>query len=121
MSELSELGKEEYCYLTTTGRVSGKPHRIEIWFGAEGSTLYLLSGGRQDSDWVKNLKKHSAVSVRLGRKTFAATARLVTKKAEEQTARELLAAKYYKWKPGKKMNDWASTALPVAIDVDRGA
>ena len=28
---LDRIAKEEYCYLTTTGRVSGKPHEIEIF------------------------------------------------------------------------------------------
>ena len=50
---LENLAQEEYCYLTTMGRVSGKPHRIEIWFGTSPGTslgtaskiLYLLSGG----------------------------------------------------------------------------
>ena len=25
---------DDYCYLTTTGRRSGRPHRIEIWYAA---------------------------------------------------------------------------------------
>ena len=39
------LGSEDFCYLTTTGRTSGKPHEIEIWFALRDGTLYLLSGG----------------------------------------------------------------------------
>ena len=41
---LSQLKNESYCYLTTTGRVTGNPHEIEIWFGLKETTLYLLSG-----------------------------------------------------------------------------
>ena len=29
---LSQLSKEEYCYFTTRGRKTGKPHEIEIWY-----------------------------------------------------------------------------------------
>ena len=29
---------QDYCYLTTTGRVSGEPREIEIWFGLAGDT-----------------------------------------------------------------------------------
>jgi nitroimidazol reductase NimA-like FMN-containing flavoprotein (pyridoxamine 5'-phosphate oxidase superfamily) len=50
---LSSLASEDYCYLTTTGRVTGHPHEIEIWFGMDGDTIYLLSGGGEKSDWVK--------------------------------------------------------------------
>lgn len=35
---------EDFCYLTTRGRVSGQPHEIEIWFAADGETLYMLAG-----------------------------------------------------------------------------
>ena len=41
---LLNLSNEDYCYLTTKGRVSGRLHEIEIWFGVHGNTLYLLSG-----------------------------------------------------------------------------
>ena len=40
----SALGEEAFCYLTTVGRVTGRPHTIEIWFAREGSTVYMLSG-----------------------------------------------------------------------------
>lgn len=38
-----KLADEDYCYLTTTGRVSGKPHTVEIWFGASGDTRSMCS------------------------------------------------------------------------------
>ena len=50
---ISSLANDDYCYLTTVGRVTGKPHEIEIWFGMIGDTIYLLSGGGDKSDWVK--------------------------------------------------------------------
>ena len=112
----SQMSKEEYCYLTTTGRVSGRPHEIEIWFGVQDSTLYLLSGNHR-SDWVKNLLKNPAVSVRIAKHTFTGTARLVKDKDEDSRARYLLAEKYQEWEEGKTLSTWAQTALPVAIDV----
>jgi deazaflavin-dependent oxidoreductase (nitroreductase family) len=115
-SLLSTLASEEYCYLTTTGRVSGRPHEIEIWFGLQDSTLYLLSGSHR-SDWVKNLLQNPAVSLRIAKHTFAGTARLVKDKDEDSRARYLLAEKYQEWEEGKTLSAWAQTALPVAIDV----
>jgi hypothetical protein len=58
LSAWSRFAGEPYCYLTTTGRVSGRPHQIEIWFAIDGGTLYMLSGGGERSDWVKNLLVH---------------------------------------------------------------
>jgi deazaflavin-dependent oxidoreductase (nitroreductase family) len=114
---LSQLSKEEYCYLTTTGRVSGRPHEIEIWFGTHGTCIYLLSGS-QRSDWVRNLLKDAAVTVRIAGQNFSGTARLVKDKEEEQRARYLIAEKYQEWEEGKTLSQWAKTALPVAINVN---
>jgi hypothetical protein len=36
---VGQLADEDYCYLTTIGRVSGEPREIEIWFGLDGRTL----------------------------------------------------------------------------------
>jgi deazaflavin-dependent oxidoreductase (nitroreductase family) len=114
---LARLKAEEYCYLTTTGRVTGNPHEIEIWFGLNDTTLYLMSGGREKSDWVKNLLKNPAVTVRIAKHTFKATARIVKDAKEETTARYMLAEKYQEWENGKTLSEWARTALVVGIDL----
>jgi deazaflavin-dependent oxidoreductase (nitroreductase family) len=113
---LSTLAKEEYCYLTTVGRVSGRPHEIEIWFGIQNNTVYLLAGNAK-SDWVKNLRKNSAVHIRIGKQTFSGTARLVQEQEEDRTARHLIAEKYHEWEEGRTLSQWARTATPVAIDL----
>lgn len=111
------LAGEDYCYLITTGRVTGKPHEIEIWFGLIGSTLYLLSGGMDKSDWVKNLLKNPSVIVRIGKRTFKAVSRLVKEEEEETTARNLLADKYNERRANGSLSKWARTALVVGIDL----
>ncbi len=116
-NNLASLKTEEYCYLTTKGRVSGKPHEIEIWFGVNEGKLYLLSGGKEKSDWVKNLLKDSNVSVRIAKQTFKGIARIVKDKKEDEMARYLLAEKYQEWEGGRTLSEWARTALVVGIDV----
>lgn len=111
------LAGETYCYLTTAGRVTGKPHEIEIWFGLVSNTCYLLSGGRDRSDWVKNLMRDPSVTVRIGGQTFRAAARIVTDEEEEMTARSLLADKYNERNANGSLSKWARTALPVALDI----
>jgi deazaflavin-dependent oxidoreductase (nitroreductase family) len=113
------LKDEPYCYLTTVGRVTGKAHEIEIWFGLQGDTLYLLSGGGADgkrSDWVLNLSKDPQVSVRLREVTYRALARLVEVPDEDALARRLLFDKYNPSYNGD-LTEWRDTALPVALDV----
>jgi deazaflavin-dependent oxidoreductase (nitroreductase family) len=116
-SILPSLAEESYCYLTTTGRVTGKPHEIEIWFGLKDNTFYLLSGGMDKSDWVRNILKNPSVTVRVGKQTFNATARLVKDEKEELMARNLLADKYNERTVNGSLSKWARTALPVAIDL----
>jgi deazaflavin-dependent oxidoreductase (nitroreductase family) len=114
---LAGLKTEQYCYLTTTGRVSGKPHRIEIWFGVDGDSIFLLSGGGEESDWVKNLRANPKILVRIAKTQFTGVAQIVHDVDVDAMARRLLAAKYYSWSEGKELNDWASTALPVKIEL----
>ena len=116
----ARLQKEEYCYVTTTGRITGKPHQIEIWFGLKDNTVYLLSGNKDKSDWVKNLLKNPSITVKIARKVFNATARIVADEEEEMMARNMLADKYHERKANGSLGNWARTALPVAIDLTLG-
>jgi deazaflavin-dependent oxidoreductase (nitroreductase family) len=117
MTALDALAGQDYCYLTTTGRASGRPHEIEIWFALRGRTLYLLSGRGGRSDWVKNLQRAPDVRVRIGRRRFAGRARVVGAKREDALARRLL---YEKYTPGYSgdLTSWRERALPVAIDLE---
>lgn len=106
-----------FCYLVTRGRVSRRPHRIEIWFALDGDTLYLLSGGRDRSDWVKNLRATPDVTVELGNAVYAGRARIVDDAAEDERARALVHDKYARGYGGD-LSRWRRSALPVAVDLD---
>lgn len=111
----ASLAAEDFCYLTTTGRVTGRPHTVEIWFAIEGRTLYMLSGGRDRSDWVKNLRRKPEVTVQIDGEHFDGRARIVESAKEDELARKLLIEKYERT-PGRLTN-WRHTALPVAVDL----
>jgi deazaflavin-dependent oxidoreductase (nitroreductase family) len=110
------LGDADYCYLTTTGRVSGRPREIEIWFALEGATLYMLSGGRDRSDWVRNLSRTPEVSVRIADAVEQGRARVVIDPDEDARARDLLHGKDSPRYSGR-LDNWRATALPVAVDL----
>jgi deazaflavin-dependent oxidoreductase (nitroreductase family) len=111
------MADEDYCYLTTTGRVSGKPREIEIWFALEGGSLYMLSGGRDRSGWVRNLLQDPGVGVRIADQRLPGRARIVDEPVEEALARRLLFAKYSS-RYGGDLDSWREEALPVAVDFD---
>jgi deazaflavin-dependent oxidoreductase (nitroreductase family) len=117
MHGLSESeAAERYCYLTTTGRVTGRPHEIEIFFAADGDSLYLMSATRDRADWVRNIRRNPEVRVRVGAQTYQGVARIIQPtEPEDGRARELLATKYQDWEPKSELIEWARTALPVAI------
>ncbi len=107
--------RDDDCYLTTTGRRSGRPHRIEIWYAADGDTLYLLAGAGRSSDWVRNLDADAAVSVELDGARRSGRAHVVDGDRADR-ARALVFAKYQP-RYGGDLTRWRDTALPVAIDL----
>jgi len=112
------LADQDFAYLTTFGRRTGKAHTVEIWFGVDDGRVYMLSGGGDRADWVRNLRKTPHVRVRIGTRAVSATARVVragTK--EDELARQLLDGKYQGWREGRRLSSWARNALPVAIEL----
>jgi len=110
-----QFATDDFCYLTTIGRVTGRPHSIEIWFAIDGDALYMLSGSH-GSDWVKNVLHAPDVTVRLGDALFAGRARVVAQADEDALARRLVLAKYQPGYDGD-LSEWGRTALPVAVDL----
>jgi deazaflavin-dependent oxidoreductase (nitroreductase family) len=117
VTDLRALAGEDFCYLTTTGRVTGRPHEIEIWFALipEAHTLYMLSGGGDRSDWVKNLRRYPDVEVRIAGECLGGRAREAKDAEEDELARRLLVEKYES-SPGR-LEGWRRRALPVVVDL----
>jgi len=102
-------------YLTTIGRRTGQPHRIEIWFATHNERLYLLSGGRERSDWVRNIQANRRVTVEMGDETRVGTAHVLEASTpEDQLARELLVAKYAATEDD--LHEWGRTSLSVVVE-----
>ena len=110
--DLNQFEKEEYCYLTTRGRVTGNPHEIEIWFVVHDGALFIMSGNLEKSDWVKNLLKEPNVSIRIAGQTFSAIAS-VDITSEERLIRNKMADKYKEREADGSLSEWAQTALVV--------
>lgn len=74
-----------------------------------------MSGGRDRSDWMRNLQANPQVTVELGAETRAGQARVLQAGAvEDQRARELLVGKYAT--PENRLDDWKRRSLPVVIE-----
>ncbi len=111
------LDAADFAYLTTTGRVTGLPRTIEIWFALAGETVYFLSGGRDRSDWVKNARRRAEITVSIADREFAGRARILSAgDTEDGLARRLLLEKYGPRYAGD-LTSWGRTSLPVAVDL----
>jgi deazaflavin-dependent oxidoreductase (nitroreductase family) len=120
MTDPISLANERYCYLTTRGRTTGEPRRIEIWFSLSGRTIYILAGDGPEANWVKNAVKTPDVIIEIRNRTFTARARAVGDQAEDVLARRPLCAKYAddEWaSTSRSLADWAQAALPMAFDL----
>src|SRR5262245_27239033 len=67
--------------LTTTGRKSGQPRTVKIWFVYD-DRLYVQSGQEGKTDWYRNVLAAPAVMVRIGDREWRGTARAVDDPAE---------------------------------------
>ena len=115
MAPIDALATTEFCYLTTRGRRTGEPHRIEIWFVAHDEGAYLLSDSDR-SDWYRNLVADPSVTLEIsgeGRQTRAAP--VGPENAASAPARAAMVAKY---QPGygEDLTRWSQTAWLVRID-----
>jgi deazaflavin-dependent oxidoreductase (nitroreductase family) len=110
---------EDFCYLETTGRVTGKKRRVELWFGADPTRtkVYFLAGGGERTHWVRNIAAKADVRVRIGGRTHKARGALIAGTADEPIARRTLAAKYQRWREGRPLSSWARESVPVALNL----
>lgn len=113
---LDDVATEAFCYLTTTGRVTGAAHRFEIWFAAATGrdTIFILAGGRDRSDWVRNLQADGTCTVEIGDQVFAGRGRVIEGTDDDPLARDLIYAKY---RHDDDLDEWRDAALPIAIEL----
>ena len=56
---------EQFLYLTTTGRKTGLPREIEIWYVESDGRLYILAEHGHTAQWVQNILSNPRVKVRM--------------------------------------------------------
>jgi len=104
------IAGESYLYVTTTGRISGLPRTIEIWFVRHGACLYVFAEHFDGANWVKNIRHDARVKIRLATRESEASARVLDaeRDADLWKAVQDLAKTKYGWGDG----------LPVEIRPD---
>ena len=109
------LDTDRLIDITTTGRKSGDPKRLEIWFWrVDGRTFITGSPGRRD--WYANLVAHPSFTFHLKESVqadLAATARPITEEAERRT---ILAQVVSRWDGGYDLDAWMAGSPLVEVD-----
>jgi deazaflavin-dependent oxidoreductase (nitroreductase family) len=102
MPEREDFSTTQYLYLTTTGRKTGLPREIEIWFVAHAGRFYILAEHFHRTQWVRNILADAQVTVRLGGREFRATARVLDEQADAALYRlaQRLEHEKYGWGDG---------------------
>lgn len=95
----TSLHHSQVIDLTTTGRRSGQPRRIEIFLHDKDGLLFITGMPRADRtrDWIHNIGADPRVVVHLKRSVVAdlpATARVITKPDERQPLIEAAAKRW---------------------------
>ena len=96
---LNALHHSQVIDLTTTGRRSGQPRKIEIFLHDRDGLLFITGMPRADRtrDWIHNISADQHVVVHLKQSLTAdipATARVVTDAAERRPLMEAAASRW---------------------------
>ena len=100
--------EQEFLYLTTRGRKTGRARQIEIWFTRRGRSYYLLSEHGLHAHWVQNLLVEPRVQWRVGTARLGGRARVVRAETAPALVRDIQARSKTKY-------GWG-TGLVVELD-----
>lgn len=114
--ELTRLANEKYLYLTTTGRRTGRPHTVELWFAVDRGTLYLSHEGTY-TDWMKNILRNPRVAFTIRDFKGSGLARLVGQGDAFERGKSVLYRKYYGDAGQAVIDDWFSESTVIEITV----
>ena len=114
---LVRVANEKLIHVTTLGRITLKPHMVELWFAESRGWVYLSHEGKE-TDWMKNIRKNGDVSFEIGGRNFAGTAHLLEDNSEENwEGKVALYEKYYGKASNETIEDWFSLSKLLLIEL----
>ncbi len=113
------LNTDRLIDMTTTGRKSGEPHRIEIGFHSIDAHIYI-SGLPGTRDWYANLLADPQFTFHLKQSTFADLPARALAITEESTRREILTPIVRKWRREDKLEVFVARSPLVEVFFNGG-
>ena len=111
------LATDRVIDITTTGRASGEPRRLEMWFHNLDGDIYI-TGTPGKRDWYANMVANPAFTFHLKVSTTAdlpATARPITDEAERRAVLSRILTNLDR--PGE-LETWMTESPLVAVTFD---
>lgn len=117
------LASDQVIDITTTGRKSGQPRRIEIWYHRLDGRYYITGTPNRPRDWYANLVANPDFTFHLKESATAdlpATARPITEPAEREQVLDAILAKLSSNPNFAETNraDWLATSPLVEVTFD---
>ncbi|MCU7725200.1 nitroreductase family deazaflavin-dependent oxidoreductase [Actinoplanes sp. KI2] len=114
------LAQDRTIDITTVGRKTGQPRRIEIWFHRFDGRYYITGTPGRPRDWYANLVAHPGFTFHLKESATAdlpATARPITDPAEREKvlAGVLAPLGAFTSQPGQEPEVWVASSPLVEV------
>lgn len=91
---LHKLSKHQLLTLTHSGRKSGTPYKVTIWFIVEDDRLYIASADTRRS-WTRNVAVNPKVKLEIAGESFEGTVVPITNPAGREHVLRLVQQKYW--------------------------
>jgi deazaflavin-dependent oxidoreductase (nitroreductase family) len=98
LTRLKRVAGKQTTTLTHSGRKTGKPYEVTIWFVLDGDKLYIGTAN-VNRQWVRNVQKTPKIRLSMGGETFEGNARFLTERAEHECAMAAIRQKYWMFRP----------------------
>jgi len=108
------LSRSREIKITVTGRKSGRPISIPVWFVLEGDKLYLLPVQGSDTQWYKNVLKNPTIRIAGGGAKAELKAVPITDPKQVSSVAEKFRAKYG---PGDVKKYYSKFDVAVRLDL----
>ena len=97
-----EVSNQQFLYLTSKGRKTGRRPKIEIWFVSYADKYYIISERKEKAHWVQNIMHNPTVTFTVSSNTFEGTVRVVHKHNDSKLAEQVSGLMHtkYGWSDG---------------------
>lgn len=105
--------------ITTTGRKTGQPRRIEMWFHNLDGRLYITGIPGRPRDWLANMIAHPEFTFHLKESVQADLPARAIPIVDEAARREVLSGILHKLGRGENVESWVAASPLVEVMLGR--